>query len=534
MTRVSSINGVRTTLIEGSPSVAFEEKSTTNQCEQLSSLSVFTFLWSQVAALQLGKLWTESRMLPFSVLSIAIVLALIYPRSSSTFALLVIESFILFCYGSLSNHVIVSIFVCFTVLVSYSKDRAIWAARTTGNVRLLVGALYLITGLHKLNADWFNPRYSCANLMIAGSFAVVRVIPDWVTTAILPYVPVFAVGVELVLGLLWLLPSHLMIRRLAAILGAGMHIMLAFPLSPMSVYPFSVLMVPLYVFLVPEDVVSGVRWILERKRGALAAFGLLFGTCIMNLEHWIGLREPMYEYPAYSSWPLAVTWNSIAWVLMLVMVLVGLIGRVSFCRDHADSDASPRTNTKLQRTPLGYFFAVSLFVFGFLPYLGLRTYPALAMFSNLRTEGRNQNHFFLPRSLDVFGYQRDTVKILDSDSARFRNFQVDLGELFHDGTQSYLDKFNISNEFFIVPPSWRDTSPGFRPFEVPVIEFRRRASQARGSQDQQFQVLLEYRGERVAYDSSIGDDRFDDMLNLVEETVLRFRTFDSDYSPCRH
>jgi hypothetical protein len=52
---------------------------------------------------------------------------------------------------------------------------------------------------------------------------------------------------------------------------------------------------------------------------------------------------------------------------------------------------------------------------GLSPYLGLKTESSYTMFSNLRTEGGEWNHYLLPRQLQVFGFQDDLVSILRSN-----------------------------------------------------------------------------------------------------------------------
>jgi hypothetical protein len=56
-------------------------------------------------------------------------------------------------------------------------------------------------------------------------------------------------------------------------------------------------------------------------------------------------------------------------------------------------------------------FPALLVVNGFLPYLGAKTETSFAMYSNLRTEGGETNHWLMPASLQVWDYQRDLVRI---------------------------------------------------------------------------------------------------------------------------
>jgi hypothetical protein len=51
---------------------------------------------------------------------------------------------------------------------------------------------------------------------------------------------------------------------------------------------------------------------------------------------------------------------------------------------------------------------------GFMPYLGLKTEISFAMFSNLRTEERNTNHWFLPVRWRAADYQEDLVQVIST------------------------------------------------------------------------------------------------------------------------
>jgi hypothetical protein len=48
---------------------------------------------------------------------------------------------------------------------------------------------------------------------------------------------------------------------------------------------------------------------------------------------------------------------------------------------------------------------------GLCPYLGLKTQTSFSMFSNLRTEGNETNHLFIPAGSQPFGFQDDVVEI---------------------------------------------------------------------------------------------------------------------------
>jgi hypothetical protein len=62
-----------------------------------------------------------------------------------------------------------------------------------------------------------------------------------------------------------------------------------------------------------------------------------------------------------------------------------------------------------------------LVLYGFMPYVGLRTAGTVSMFSNLRTEGAVSNHLLLRRNpLKIWDYQEDVVRFraIDDRAAR--------------------------------------------------------------------------------------------------------------------
>src|SRR5690606_38333670 len=57
---------------------------------------------------------------------------------------------------------------------------------------------------------------------------------------------------------------------------------------------------------------------------------------------------------------------------------------------------------------------VIVFLNGASPYLGLKTENSYSMFSNLRTEGGETNHYLVPASVQIFDYQANLVEIVSS------------------------------------------------------------------------------------------------------------------------
>ena len=78
-------------------------------------------------------------------------------------------------------------------------------------------------------------------------------------------------------------------------------------------------------------------------------------------------------------------------------------------------------SVRVPRRSFGYLvFPALVFLFGPVNYLGLSTSGNFSMFSNIRTEGHEWNHVWIPRSVRVFHYQDRIYWIHDIDPAIVR------------------------------------------------------------------------------------------------------------------
>merc|ERR1712226_1130829 len=159
--------------------------------------------------------------------------------------------------------------------------------------------------------------------------------------------------------------------------------------------------------------------------------------------------------------------------------------------------------------------------------------------------------------------QRDYVTIHHTSIPALRLAQVDLGALFTRGTRETLQTSSIEREFWITPPlsAWPYPEPrAFKSYSMPFLEFRRRMAPLRqqGANGtvvytrrivkprlampwlrsfaglfavQQEDIVL----EKMTYDLSLGgDEDLEQPLPQWLASLARFRTFDTEYSPCRH
>eukprot|EP00927_Polykrikos_kofoidii_P041260 TRINITY_DN35187_c0_g1_i1.p1 TRINITY_DN35187_c0_g1~~TRINITY_DN35187_c0_g1_i1.p1 ORF type:complete len:568 (-),score=54.11 TRINITY_DN35187_c0_g1_i1:61-1716(-) len=527
------------------------------------ALGVFTFLWSHVMVLQvvklsvpligasIGSLMLEQVVWP-ALMAFACLLGCVCPHSLAATACLTTTSIVvLWVTGSQSNHVFMDMAVCFAVLLTFSRDRALWQARATHAVRAFLITLYYITALHKMNKDWSNPQYSCCTLMLSGVLAMAPL------RGLLPFVPIhsapfFATLTELVL------PSFLLLgrcHRFVTFLGVSFHMVICQMLSPMSVYPFSVLMLPLYAFVLPGRVAVAFHHLRPAAWFLVPAYAV-------TTRLWTGFvvsgglsaGEELFEYPPYGLWAPGIVWCNFVTVFLIWAAM-----RPLTCDELTIENSLPRpVSSWCGRLP-----ALVVVFFGLTPYLGIRTYPALAMFSNLRTEGGKSNHLFLRDDFDFLGIQRDFVTVHDTNIRSIRIMQVDLAPLFSSGTKETLAAAGVEQQFWITPPTKAWPYPEtreFRPYSMPFVELRRRIALLSATTNATGfvrytrtvirpnlvwphlrQLLVGEADDRTWTADNLmyrleegGDSELEKPLPQWLDMVLRFRTFDTDYSPCRH
>lgn len=500
-------------------------------------------------------------MAPFGIgcnliLTVATLCSIFDPkRSICTLCLCISHLGCLIIAGSQSNHVIVAMTVDLALLFSYSKDRTIWMRKTTASMYCITAALYLLPGFHKLNSDWFDPSSSCASLFASGFFAMFNSIPETETISksivhkIIQSAPYPALFIEFFLAalvfLLHLSTSAAIKRaslRLFFFVGSFFHLIICLPLPPMSVYPFSMLMVPMFALLLPPESIPLLQFLLSDFKVVAAAVGIASAALSISIRMFLQDEPIPLEYPPYGLWHAAVVWNLLAWAAIVYSILRATI---------APSSLRP---IGPHLTPLNALLTLAFVFIGLCPYLGIRNYPALAMFSNLRaqSEGAHSNHIVMGRHLSLFTSHYESnvqpfVTIHQTNLSSLLYYQVNLANYF----ASHIKKFNIAhgvrNEFWITPPEWTptevDLTSSFLEFSIPLIEFRKRISKASRSNVFRVEYSLSRGNETTRRlfiwpqeDGAISDWDAGLVAPVSEYDLAfsRFRSFDVTYSPCRH
>jgi hypothetical protein len=487
---------------------------------------------------------------------------------------------VLLLHGSQSNHVLLEMALIAAFLLTApmavwsswarlagrveSEARYAWARQLLVALRAIVCVLYTVTAFAKLNDDFFDPAVSCSVHLATGFLG--HLMPR--SPHLLSLLPYSGVAFEAGFPLVFLAAlrhadgtataastrSSRLALRACAVLGSVFHIVIAMPPPPMSVYPFSMLMAPLYVCLLPEELSAAARAALRAQRHVRAAAVGAMLSAVLAAAAYARREERRFEYPPYFSWEVGLLW--------VVGTFTALIGVALFtplppARPSGVASANGG-GSGLTRREWARALAPSIFIaaVGCAPYLGVRTHPAFAMFSNLRVEGGSSNHWLVhraggllagvgPSSGAEFGPDR-AIEILQTDLPALRHLQVNLSPLLPPGTLEALRRVGALPEFHISPPSWSlPPTEGFRPFAVPVVEVRRRIAAAvaretdfylryRELDDQGGRAKeREYRRRR-GQRTRTSDPTLEEPLSFLRASLHRYRTFDTNYSPCRH
>ena len=554
----------------------------------VDALRVFTLAFAQNMVLQLVKDLHVHGLasFPTALLGMTIVFAHV---SSSEMALMNLAAsavLVLALHGSASNHVVLEAIVALGILftapyqtphLDRASRRALWSERLTVCMRAVLCALYLVTGFAKLNDGWHDPRYSCCVHMfvgVIGFFSPASI--AWLPSSLLRVLPYLATAFEMgfPLALLGALAHRArgadsatasLPLRCLTVAGCAFHVLIALPPPPISVYPFSMLMVPIYVpSLLPDEVGCAARAVAAWPRRVHTAIAAVLAAAIAGaiMIHHSSTR---FEYPPYFAWELGALWTLGTFGALAAVAL----GVVSAAHGHGPSPSPPsRSSAAVAWHPrlwLTLAPAACLVAIGSCTYLGVRTYPSFAMFSNLVLEGGVSNHWLMraPSRADagasqVVGAPRASTRgmngaygahvaleIVQTNLPSLRDLQINLAPLLPAHVLGAFTATNVSAEFHITPPSWgyAPTEP-FRSFAVPLVEVRRRLAVARRTTRD---FYVRYRTLDAAGRGGVrefrrragklvhgSDARLEEPLPILRAAIHRYRTFDTAYAPCRH
>lgn len=426
-------------------------------------LTTFATLWSIASLFHIASYdhWDRGMLIV-----IAVVWLLLKPSSAGRLAILALAQVTVAAAFSpfISNHWFFTAFINLAILASWLScavrerswqiDGSALYAMFAPPARAMLLVFYFYAVFHKLNADFFNVATSCGTDFYAHHMQRFPFLIEagWVNWLVI----VSTIAVEA------LVPMLLFSRKTrywGVVLGMLFHAFIAFnPKSPF--YNFSSMLFGAYALFLPADFLGRLTDAhLRRLKVAVPATVVALLLTMFDPPQFDGA---LYIWAFYG-----------AAVIAVVFLALGL--RLPAATLPARSILRP------QRAWLAAF-PLALLLNGFMPYLGLKTETSFAMYSNLRTELGQPNHFLVGSQFEIFDYQRDFVRIVASSQPTLqamadRGLLVSWFELhrlgsevrdfsvtyIRDGVTVRLDKVTDDPALAEPIPAWKQSLLYFRP-----------------------------------------------------------------------
>ncbi len=109
-------------------------------------------------------------------------------------------------------------------------------------------------------------------------------------------------------------------------------------------------------------------------------------------------------------------------IFVFIWVAIGGVAAASFIANGSGDRHSVLDGLKMRSVAVSnsrswrtWFPAAVLVANGLMPFIGLKTEHSFTMFSNVQTEGELWNHYVFPRSMRLFHFQDDLIRVLNTD-----------------------------------------------------------------------------------------------------------------------
>jgi hypothetical protein len=347
------------------------------------------------------------RVSPFTPLYLAAAIGcLLRPRAAMPFVLAAAGCLLdaLWHMPAQSNHSLMGMVLCAAIVLAAASQ----AVRRRG-LRLDGGELFrdvapvgrwLLLGMyfygvfHKINTDFLNPETSCA-VVLWRTLPLPAPLLSWPLGEAAAIHGTFAVET---FAAICLLTRRFRLPGLLA--GVAFHWLIGF--SRYEDYlAFSLLSILLHSLFLPAALLARLR--ASRLADAAAALTSNWRRVLVLL---LALVLAAALLGREGSW--------------LVAGLVGLALLLLFARD--DASPGPLWDLGQLRTPgvLPTAFVALFLANGMLPYLGLKTGQTISMFSNLTTEGGENNHLLMRHLPQPFGLQDRLARIEATEDPMYR------------------------------------------------------------------------------------------------------------------
>jgi hypothetical protein len=384
----------------------------------LPAFTVFSWLWAAGMVSHLSSYGEPVRPTTVAVFLLA-VLVLFRPSSTASFVALLLAhlAYVFEKMPHIPNHSLLAACIDLTILSAVAVQAGRLFGRASGAidrgdvyrsfapvVRIELLVLYFFVVFHKFNDGFFDKDSSC------GAFMYLRLAREYPLLPTADWMQWSAIFLTILIEAA--IPILLVVRgwRLAGLLLAfAFHFSLAMDPGDV-VFNFSAILVAIFFLFLPDDFPEALGRTLSPLRSRLHAMSL-------HRVRYLALKTAGYIFVAALlallifrdaiNTGLTFEASRVVWVAYAAFIVALFATTLGRSRVHFQSAS------ELLRAPVPalLIFPVLMAANGLLPYFGTKTETAFAMYSNLRTEGGYSNHWVMPASLQVWGYQRDLVTI---------------------------------------------------------------------------------------------------------------------------
>lgn len=476
----------------------------------ISPFSIFSYVWAGQSLVQLAffRQWLEQGLVLGWVFFLLSTAVFVFPGRTRLFIAMLASGLLYYfsLWPFVSNHIIADSIVSFAIVISFfiafrnrltltsPIDRSAidqWLQKFGPVVGATFIFIYVSIIISKLNDSFFDLEISCLTGMIQDAEASRPMIAPFLSFASTEFFHWFFIVVEIALPMMLLLRK----TRLAAFyFGIPFHIVLGL----MGHWSFSAFMIALYVLVCLPSLTTTInevakKWTIFR----IERFPQVPTIAVFTIVNGLILLTAILGKPS-------ITW--LAWTLLLSSaIMYGVL------REHLENGLFSGSGVTAfwVKSPgiVWLVFAVAL-INSSGPYLGWKTQTSIAMYSNMRTEGDVNNHFFIPK-VPLFRLQDDLIEIIDSNNDEVLALKT------HTPTYGYdTEKFEVYLVYF---------------------EFRRFVSRL---EDEDLEINYLRNGEKRTFrrgaDTNIDAD-LDTRPGFLLHKLLYFRpVFKGDYSYCLH
>lgn len=242
---------------------------------------------------------------------------------------------------------------------------------------MVCASTYALAAIHKLNREYFDPRYSCAVYGWDKVLDYWNLPPEILPVSVIALMPAITVGCELTIFALY----AARLPRPARLISLAFHIPLTLTMAP----AFAMVMLAGHASFLSQEEITRARELIKSRKGI--ALGLLAAllTGVSLLLHGMPLPEVSMIPKEWLLWFLT----------LLSGCLIAMLGLKSGKTNKAL--ARPRHTTFARLLPA--LTALAFWGNGMTPYAGIQYQHAAAMLSNLRIDQGCWNSYLFPESV---------------------------------------------------------------------------------------------------------------------------------------